>query len=297
MTQRPIIFLAGPPGVGKTTLGRSSCQELGLSFLDLSVVGKGGEPARLREQQKQALENACTGRTHDVVALSWAQQQDPAILRQARKSGTLLLLWDHPLNMQARASRPISFRPGRPGKLKGGFGHRGTSCLEFRQLDRACEWRLMLIDASFDQARERLTSQIAAMREEFSWTPTEREGLGTWIEGWCHDMAADRKAAEVLADAMARHILDLRRQGAAPRRLASVFSDLQAGGLLVFGYDAPKAHDVLDCFNSAPWVDVFERKFSDSPTLVKRYRRNLRNFARFLAEERVSASPKGQGGV
>ncbi len=155
----------------------------------------------------------------------------------------------------------------------------------------------MLIDASFDQARERLTSLIAALREESSRTPTEREGLEGWVEAWCVDMAADRKAAEILADAMARHILDLRRQGAAPRRLAGVFSDLQAGGLLVFGYDAPKAHDVLDCFNSAPWVDVFERKFSDSPTLVKRYRRNLRNFARFLAEERVSASPKGQGGV
>ncbi len=282
VTRRPIIFLAGPPGVGKTTLGTSSCKELGLSFLDLSVVGKGCEPAQLRERQEKELERACDGRTHDVIALSWALQQDPAILRQARKSGMLMLLWDHPLNMQARASRPISFRPGRRAKLKGGFGRTGTTCLEFRRLDQACEWRLMLINASFDQARERLTSLIAALREESSRTPTEREGLDGWVEGWCLDMAANKKAAEVLADAMARHILDLRRQGVSPRRLSGVFSDLQAGGLLVFGYDAPKAHDVLDCFSSVPWVDVFERKFSDSPRLVKRYRRNLRNFARFL---------------
>ncbi len=68
------------------------------------------------------------------------------------------------------------------------------------------------------------------------------------------------------------------RQGVSPRRLSGFFSDLQVGGLLVFGYDAPKARDVLGCFSSVPWAADFERKFSDSPRLVKRYRRNLRNF-------------------
>jgi hypothetical protein len=36
MTTPPIIFLLGPPGAGKTTLGSRACKELGLEFLDLA---------------------------------------------------------------------------------------------------------------------------------------------------------------------------------------------------------------------------------------------------------------------
>ncbi len=292
MTQHPIIFLADPPGAGKTALGTSSCQQLGLSFLDLSVVGRGREAARQRKQQEETFEAACVERTHDVVALSWELQQDSAILRQARKSGTSMFLWDHPLKMQARASRPISFHPGKPTKMKGGFGHRGTNCLEYRRLDRACDLRLTLYGDSFDAARETLTSWIAYLRKDSHRTPMERVGLEHWVEGWRHDMGAGKKASLVLADAMARYVLDLRQQGASPRRVSAVCSDLQAGGLLVFGYDCPNARDVLDCFCSVPWVDVFERKFTDSPRLVARYRRNLRNFARFLETWRGNTPPR-----
>lgn len=33
----PMIFLAGPPGTGKSSLGRRACQALHLRFLDLST--------------------------------------------------------------------------------------------------------------------------------------------------------------------------------------------------------------------------------------------------------------------
>ena len=36
MKRPPIIFLVGPPGAGKTTLGSRACKALGLAFLDLA---------------------------------------------------------------------------------------------------------------------------------------------------------------------------------------------------------------------------------------------------------------------
>jgi ATP-dependent Lon protease len=36
----PLVFLVGPPGSGKTTLGSAVCAQLGLRFLDLTPGGK-----------------------------------------------------------------------------------------------------------------------------------------------------------------------------------------------------------------------------------------------------------------
>jgi hypothetical protein len=85
---------------------------------------------------------------------------------------------------------------------------------------------------------------------------------------------------------MARYLLHLREKGTSPRTLSGVRSDLNAAGHLVFIYDAPRGDDpILECFSIPPWDIEFRRKFTDSPSLVGRYRRNLDGFARFLREQ------------
>jgi broad-specificity NMP kinase len=103
-----MIFLAGPPGSGKTTLGSKVCEELDLRFLDLSrPASVGGLPDAAAG--REVLEATIRERSADVVALSWSLQQDTAVCTLARRSGALLLLWAHPLDMQARSgySEPL----------------------------------------------------------------------------------------------------------------------------------------------------------------------------------------------
>ena len=87
---------------------------------------------------------------------------------------------------------------------------------------------------------------------------------------------------------MARYILHLRSEGKSPGAISSVYSDLQAAGILVINYDYPKgkkAAKVLELFSDPPGTIEFERKFSDSPNAIARYKRNLNGFARFLKTE------------
>jgi hypothetical protein len=62
----PMIFLAGPPGAGKSGLGKKACQELKLRFFDLST------PV-INEQsllsQKEILTEVITKRSADIIAL------------------------------------------------------------------------------------------------------------------------------------------------------------------------------------------------------------------------------------
>jgi len=62
----------------------------------------------------------------------------------------------------------------------------------------------------------------------------------TWIKDWQQDFGANRPAAEIIVDAMARYTLHLKSQGASPRRLSEVYDDLNSAGFLVMMYDAPK---------------------------------------------------------
>ncbi len=49
--------------------------------------------------QSLILYTRLTNRPADVVALSWSLQQDKSVRALARRSGFLLLLWAHPLDI------------------------------------------------------------------------------------------------------------------------------------------------------------------------------------------------------
>lgn len=270
----PVVFLAGPHGSGKSTLGARACAALGLRFLDHAV-------APVTEQRAQ-LDAAIAGRSADVIALPVELQEAPATFKLARREGVLVGLWSHPLEMQARSGRaePL-FTPSRALTTQGGFGREGTRCPEFRRLDRGCDLVLLLRGLTLDEAVEELAEALRESREE------EHEpggGLDAWVEGWRGDYSADPKATKVLAEAMGRYLDELEAKGASPRTISGVASDLQAAGMLVFSYEAPRGQRVLDCFGSVPCEDEFQRKFSDAPNATRRYQRSLEGFARFLVE-------------
>lgn len=281
--QIPMIFLAGPPGAGKSSLGEKACQELDLQFIDLSTpaINK-----RSFQSQKEILTEVITKRSADIIALPWSLQQDKGMRTLARRSGILLLLWAHPLDMQTRSGHSESlFTPAPRIKTRGGFGRNGTGCHEFRSIDRAADEVLILIDSSFDEAVDELRDFIISIREESLDPPIIRAGLSDWVEEWQQSYNISKNIANIIVDAMARYILHLRSEGKSPRTLSSVYSDLQAAGMLVIAYDYPKgkkAAKILELFSDPPWTIEFERKFSDSPNAIARYERNLKGFARFL---------------
>jgi hypothetical protein len=55
--------------------------------------------------------------------------------------------------------------------------------------------------------------------------------------------------------------------------------------MLVMMYDAPKNEEVLRHFYYPPWDFELKRKFTDSPSLVARYKKSLEGFSRFLQRE------------
>jgi len=141
MKRPPIIFLFGPPGAGKTTLGSRACKELGLAFLDLAGA------------DLEQLSRVVRDTSADMIELPWALQHERRALTLVRRSGTPLVLWAHPEDMQARSDRdePL-FTPVPRLKIRGGFGRNGTGCREFRHLQRACGKTLMLVDLALAEA-------------------------------------------------------------------------------------------------------------------------------------------------
>ena len=284
----PMIFLAGPPGVGKSSLGSGVCSDLSLEFLDLSTPII--QSASLTSE-KEKLESAIEEKSADVVALSWRIQQDKNIRTLARRSGYLLLLWAHPLEMQARSGHSESvLTPVARLKTKGGFGRDGTGCREFRSLDRTSTETLMLLDTPFDEAVKHLKEYIISIQEEVSEPPAVREGLIHWVDNWHAEYGIKKETVKIIVAAMALYTLHLKSQGVSSRSLSGVYSDLNAAGMLVMGYDSPKGRKpekILSCFYSPPWTYEFERKFSDSPWAITRYEKNLEGFSKFLQESGV----------
>lgn len=273
MKNPPIIFLLGPPGAGKTTLGSRACKELGLEFLDFAEVDL--------ERLSRVVGDAAA----DVVALPWELQHERRALALVRRSGAPLLLWAHPEDMQARSGRdePL-FTPVPRLKIRGGFGRNGTGCREFRHLERACGETLILVDLALEEAAEAVRDCVAELREENNAPPVEREGLTRWVKDWHQQHDASPRVTKVIVDAMARYLAHLRDTGTSPRTLTGVCSDLNAAGHLVLMYGTLRNNRILEHFAMPPYRFEFERKFTDSPALVARYRRNLEGFARFLRE-------------
>lgn len=272
-SKSPMVFLVGPPGAGKSTLGRRVCAELGLRFFDLADDGR----------TDAALQELIAIRGADVVALPWVLANDTRRLALCRRSGETVALWAHPLDMQARSGRAESlFTPVKGLRTHGGFGHRGTRCPEYRRLERACEHVLLLVGMAEDAAAEELKAMIDELRTQEAMPPAEREGLLGWRDGWREDLNADAEACEVLVDAMARFVLHLKAQGASPRKLAGVYGDLQDAGFLVLRDWEPKGKDVLVWFGVGPSEYEYRRKISDSPRALAGLRATWDAFAAFL---------------
>jgi hypothetical protein len=271
----PIIFLVGPPGSGKSVLGRRASTELGLRFVDL--VDDERTDARLEELVRL--------RSADLVALPWAPTRDRTWLRLCRRSGATVALWAHPLEMQARSGRLESmFTPSKRLTTEGGFGRRGTGCSEYRHLARACEYVVDLIGLSVDDAAQTLKEVVQDLRTTDLSTPAEREGLLGWRDDWRADFNADPKACELLVDAMARFMLHLKAGGSSPRALAQVRRELNAAGFLVMCCDAPQGRSVLRSIAAGPNQYEYRRKFTDSPAAWERFSSTWAAFAAFLRE-------------
>jgi hypothetical protein len=273
-----MVFLAGPPGSGKSTLGRRVCRELNLRFADLVDPAEEGDTLA-------TLEALIAKRGADVVALPWAPSRDASWLRLGRKSGTSVVLWAHPLEMQARSGRAEAlFTPVPRMHTRGGFGRNGTSCAEFRHLERACEIVLLLVGHAEDDAAQKLKAVLESLtRDDAGRTPAQREGLLEWARSWQRSFDASPKACEILLDAMARFTLHLKEQGASPRKMADVYSDLNAAGWLIMG-DSPRGKRVLASVVCGPSEYEYRRKFTDSPTAWKRFRKNWEAWAAFLRD-------------
>ncbi len=281
----PMVFLVGPPGSGKSVLGRRVCTELGLRFVDL--VEDGSTDAALGELVR--------ARDADVVALPWAPARDARWLDLCRRSGQTVALWAHPLDMQARSGRagPL-FTPVKRLKTRGGFGRNGTGCSEYRHLDRACDHVLLLVDVSEEVAAQALKALVEDLRSSEELSPAEREGMLGWCGGWRRDFDADPKACEIFVAAMPRFTTRLKARGASPRTMSGVYGDLNAAGSLVMCYDAPKGKAVLDSFGSGPPEYEFQRKISDSPRARARFRSTWEAFGTFLRDSAMIDDSSGE---
>lgn len=261
-------------------LGCRVCADLGLRFLDLtSVVHDAGDASC----SQSALHEVIRRRAADVVELSWPLQMASGTFASCRRHGWLIGLWAHPLDMQARSGHAESlFEPDPRLTTRGGFGRRGTRCLEFRRIDRACQTTLLLVGRSFEDSLAEMKATIASLLAEETGPHSDREGLSSWARDWQLDLHADKEAAWTLADAMADYARHLKATGASPRTMSSKYDDLRALGYLNLNYDAPKGGDLLN--GLTPWEYEYSRKFSDSPHMLTRYLRTVDDFCRFLRE-------------
>ncbi len=170
MTTSTKIFLYGPPGCGKSTLGRLLAGKLGLSFLDLDaeivrnagqsipeIMAAHGELA-FRDLETAALETATTGEA-GVIALGGGALLRDENRARAETSGTVVCL---DANLETLLSRLHSDENGRP-LLAGDVRARLTTLLDQRRAHYA-SFPLYLDTAQQDAPQSVWQLQIALGR-------------------------------------------------------------------------------------------------------------------------------------
>ena len=266
-----IIFLAGPPGSGKSSLGRRVCDELGLDFVDIPD----GEGARVEVDAVIRTGSA------QVVALPWPLIGDRPCLEACRKAGEIIGLWAHPDEMQRRSGRTEQmFTP--VTRLKSGFGRNGTGCPEYRKLARKCEYTLLLVGLTEEQSAEELRDAIQELRDHEARSPAEVVGIDDWGDYWHDGLGGNAEACAILVDAMARFVIHLKERGKSPRMISGMLGDLNAAGILVVMYEDPQPDNALACFDTDAPEFEFCRKFSDSPRATARFDSTWKAFRTWL---------------
>ncbi|WP_045222985.1 AAA family ATPase [Desulfonatronum thioautotrophicum] len=282
----PIVFLLGPPGSGKSSLGKAACRAIGLRFLDLSTPAVNQLPL---ETQQAILTEALEKEGADVIALPWTLQREVKSHAWLRRSGMLLALWAHPLEMQERSgsSQPL-FTPSRRLKDRSGFGRGGTSCLEFRMLDRSVDATLKLVRIPFDKACHALRNSLERMRKKPAKPPILQFGLDDLVESWSKDYSVKKSTTHKIVDAMARYLVHLRAEGKSARKISEVIDDLEIAGLFLVQLEVPKVSKRLNLaklFAFPPNTTDFKRAFIDSDIALDRYESNLKGFVDFLKKD------------
>ncbi len=255
------IFLLGPPGVGKTELGARACAALGWTFAPFAGIDE---------------TNA------SVLEVPWETLLAPRMLESLRRRGTTAALWDRPERMQARASRPYVLRPSTAITTPGSYGRRGTSCVEYRRLERGAEYVLLIDELTLDEAVKELTDVFTEAATDHA--AEDRDAFADHlVELWGQDTNAPAKSARALADAMAEFLVARSAAGISERTERALESDLHVGGLLYFTYHRGTPGQVLARFAAgATDTSAFARKITDRPASVARFERAMRAFGEFL---------------
>lgn len=196
-----MLFLYGPPGVGKTTLGKVLAERMNLPFVDLDrsvqnaagcsvkdIFAKEGESG-FRTRELAALKEVCAG-PRAVVALGGGTLLSAEAQSLARASGTIVCLDCPPDVLRTH----ININPGTRPLLANGIDSSGKP-LEDLLAARAGHYasfprRLDVTGLSLDEMAERAETLFGAFRISSGDVPSEIETGANIIESLGPRMAA-----------------------------------------------------------------------------------------------------------